>query len=303
MPADFGIASAGVTRAGPPVQSRQARNGAGSRSSNQCPGGTGVTAPWHLLAGFDPGVPVKVHGAHTLQVHESRGVLVENCKLTKIKDAAIYVGQSRDIIVRNNECYENVAGIEIENCVNSLVENNYLHDNTAGMLVFLLPNNPSKVGSDHKVKNNRILNNNHANFGDPNAIVGKLIPGTGLLIMAADRTEVTANEIRGNDSFGLAVVGLAVAFPKGTSFDVGAIPESNRIHGNTFADNGRNPGGLVKEIGLKNTDIFWDGSGWNNAFEESGVKTFPKALPTRNWPDPLRRSYARIYGYVRDRML
>ncbi len=234
---------------------------------------------------------------------ESKGVLVENCKLTKIKDAAIYVGQSRDIIVRNNECYENVAGIEIENSVNSLVENNYLHDNTAGILVFLLPNNPSKVGSDHKVRNNRILNNNHVNFGDPNAIVGKLIPGTGLLIMAADRTEVTANEVRGNDSFGLAVVGLAVAFPKGRTFDVGSIPESNRIHGNTFADNGRNPAGLVKEIGVKDCDIFWDGSGWNNSFEQTGVKNFPVVLPTDNWPNPLRRAFTRGFVFLRERLL
>jgi cytochrome c peroxidase len=234
---------------------------------------------------------------------EAKGVLVENCVVSRIKDAAIYVGQSRDIIVRNNECHNSVTGIEIENSVHSLVENNYVHDNTAGILVFLLPNNPSKVGSDSKVRNNRILNNNHPNFGDPGAIVGKVIPGSGMIIMAADRTEVTGNEIRGNDSFGIAVVGLALAFPKGKIFDVGSIPEENWIHDNKFADNGRNPGGLVKEIGLRNTDIFWDGSGWNNAFEESSAKTFPKALPTRNWPDPFRRSYARIYGYVRDRML
>lgn len=234
---------------------------------------------------------------------ECSGVLVEDCTLTAIKDAAIYVGQSRDIIVRNNECHNNVAGIEIENCVNSVVENNFLHDNTAGMLVFLLPNNPSKVGSDHKVRNNRILNNNHANFGDPTAIVGKLIPGTGLLIMAADRTEVTANEIRGNDSFGIAVVGLAVAFPKGRTFDVGAIPEQNHIHGNTLADNGRKPGGLVKEIGAQNADLFWDGSGWNNVFDQPGAKTFPAVLPGKSWPDVARRAYTRVFGWIRDKML
>ena len=52
------------------------------------------------------------------------------------------------------------------------------------------------------------INNNHPNFGDPTSIVGRVQPGTGLLIMAADRTTVTENEIRGNDSFGVAVVGL-----------------------------------------------------------------------------------------------
>src|SRR5262249_16839596 len=126
---------------------------------------------------------------------ECKGVLIENCVVTNIKDAGIYVGQSASIIVGNKEGSNNVAGIRIENSVRSIVEYNYLHDNTGGLLVFLLPNNPSKIGSDHKVRNNKIVNNNHANFGDPNAIVGKLIPGTGLLLMAADRTEITENEI------------------------------------------------------------------------------------------------------------
>jgi parallel beta-helix repeat protein len=234
---------------------------------------------------------------------ECKGVLVENCTVTNIKDAGIYVGQSANIIVRNNECYDNVAGIEIENCVNSVVENNNLHDNTAGMLVFLLPNNPSKVGSDHKVRNNKIVNNNHVNFGDPTAIVGQLIPGTGLLIMAADRTEITGNEIRGNDSFGIAVVGLAVAFPKGRTFDVGAIPEGNRIWNNQLSENGRNPGGLVKEAGAFNCDLFWDGSGWDNSFEQPGAKSFPRVLPSAGWPGVARRAYTRGFAWLRDRMM
>ncbi|MGH9938072.1 MAG: parallel beta-helix domain-containing protein, partial [Blastocatellia bacterium] len=170
---------------------------------------------------------LEVHNAGLYGVYpvECRGVLIERVLATGIKDAAIYVGQSRDIIVRDCEAHSNVTGIEIENSVHALVENNYVHDNTGGILVFLLPNNPSKVGSDTTVKNNRIINNNHPNFGDPTSIVGRVQPGTGLLIMAADRTTVTENEIRGNNSFGIAVVGLAIAFPKGRTFDVGAIPE------------------------------------------------------------------------------
>ena len=48
--------------------------------------------------------------------------------------------------------------------------------------------------------------------------------GTGVLVMAADNNEVTGNEIRGNDCYGVAVFSLEVAFEKGTAFDVGAIP-------------------------------------------------------------------------------
>jgi hypothetical protein len=73
-----------------------------------------------------------------------------------------------------------------------------------------------------------------------------------------------------------------------------------------FANNGRDPGGLIKQVGAKNVDVFWDGSGWNNAFEQSGVKSFkswPAVLPSSIWPNLLRRSYTRIFGFVRDRML
>jgi parallel beta-helix repeat protein len=248
---------------------------------------------------------LEIHNAGLYGVYpvECRGVLIERVLATGIKDAAIYVGQSRDIIVRNCEVHSNVTGIEIENSVHALVENNYAHDNTGGILVFLLPNNPSKVGSDTTVRNNRIINNNHANFGDPTSVVGKVQPGTGMLIMAADRTTVTENEIRGNNSFGLAVVGLVAAYPKGKAFDVGAIPEGNRIFNNKFSENGRNPGELVKQLGAINVDILWDGSGWDNSFEQSDVKRFPSMLPTDNWPDVFRRAYARVYSFVRDKMM
>ena len=261
---------------------------------------------------------VTVHGGQNatfrdLEIHNSglygvypvecRGVLIERVLATGIKDAAIYVGQSRDIIVRDCEAHSNVTGIEIENSVHALVENNYVHDNTGGVLVFLLPNNPSKVGSDTTVRKNRIINNNHTNFGDPTSIVGQVQPGTGMLIMAADRTTVTENEIRGNDSFGVAVVGLAIAFPKGKTFDVGAIPEGNKIFNNKLSENGRNPGALVKQLGAINVDVLWDGSGWDNSFEQSDVKRFPVMLPTDKWPDVFRRAYARVYSFVRDRMM
>ena len=242
-------------------------------------------------------------GLYGIYPVECKGVLVEQCVVTKIKDAAIYVGQSRDIIVRNNEAHSSVTGIEIENSVNSLVENNYCHDNTAGLLVFLLPNNPSKVSYDHIVRKNRILNNNTANFGDPTSIVGKVNPGTGLVLMGTDRTEVTENEIRGNDSIGMLMVSIAIAFPKGKLFDVGVVPENNRIHDNTFADNGRTPTGEIKKMGLTNTDIFWDGSGWNNSFEQKGVKTFPSVMPSQSWPSVARRAFTRGYQFVVERMM
>jgi len=56
-------------------------------------------------------------------------------------------------------------------------------------------------------------------------------------------------------------------------------------------------------MGAINVDIIWDGSGWDNSFEQSGVKRFPSILPTDNWPDVFRRAYARVYSFVRDKTM
>ncbi len=220
------------------------------------------------------------------------GVRIERCVATGIADAALYVGQSRDIIVRDSEAHDNVTGIEIENSVNAIVENNNVHDNTGGILVFILPNNPSKVGHNCIVRNNRVINNNHVNFANPNSIVANVPPGTGVMVMAADNNEVTGNEIRGNDCYGVAVFSLEVAFEKGTSFDVGPIPENNWIHDNTYSDNGHNPAGALKRAGIKGADLVWDLSGSSNRWHESNATRSTPLLSAR-WPGFARRAYWR----------
>ncbi len=220
------------------------------------------------------------------------GVRIEGCVATGIADAALYVGQSRDIVVRDSEAYNNVTGIEIENSINAVVENNNVHDNTGGILVFILPNNPSKAGHNCIVRNNRVINNNHVNFANPNSIVANVPPGTGVMVMAADNNEVTGNEIRGNDCYGVAVFSLEVAFPKGTAFDVGPVPENNWIHENTYSDNGRNPAGALARAGIKGADLVWDLSGSSNRWQESNA-TSSTPLLNAKWPGFARRAYWR----------
>jgi cytochrome c peroxidase len=145
---------------------------------------------------------------------ECDGVLVEDCKVSGARDAGIYVGQSRNIVVRRNEAFQNVTGIEIENSVNAIVEDNYVHNNTGGILVFLLPFNPSKVQDRCIVRRNRVINNNTPNFADPEAIVSNVLKGTGIMLLAADNTEVYENEIVGNGTFGIMTIGLRQLFSR-----------------------------------------------------------------------------------------
>lgn len=234
-----------------------------------------------------------IYGLYPVEVTD---VLIENVVATGIADAAIYVGQSRGpIIVRNNEVYNNVTGIEIENSVDAEVYDNYVHDNTGGILVFLLPNTPSKVGYNTRIHDNLIENNNHANFAAENAIVGLVPPGTGILIISADYTEIYDNIIRGNQTSGVGLTSLYNIYPSDTVFELGPIPEYNWIHDNIFENNGYDAQGEVAELGLPGTDILWTGEGWTNSFDQPGASTFPPLLPGRHWPDPARRALWRTY--------
>ena len=232
---------------------------------------------------------------------ECTDVLIENTVVSGIADAAIYVGQSRGpIIVRNNEVFDNVTGIEIENSTDADVYDNYAHDNTGGILVFLLPNNPSRVGYNTRVYNNVITNNNHPNFGEEGSTVSRVPAGTGVFIMTADNTEVFNNEIRDNQSAGLILTSLYIIYDRDTEFDLGPIPENNWIHDNIFENNGYDPDSSITDEGIYGADIIWTGEGWNNAFDQPGASSFPPLLPNRSWPDPVRRAYWRLFDTVLD---
>lgn len=227
------------------------------------------------------------------------GVTINHVTVTNVADAGIYVGQSRDIVVRNSDAHINVTGIEIENSLNAVVEDNYVYNNTGGILVFVLPNNPSKVGDNCKVVHNRVINNNHPNFADPQAIVHNVPPGTGIMIMAADHTEITENQIQGNNSYGIGVLALTNAFPKKTSFDVGAIPEYTWVHNNQYADNGKHVAESLVKAGVPGRDLVWDGSGWTNRWDD-GQASRSSILASSAWPDFAKRVWWRTFSVLKE---
>ena len=220
------------------------------------------------------------------------GVVVENSTVTGARDAGIYVGQSKDIVVRGNTVYGNVTGIEIENSVNALVDDNDVYDNAGGVLVFLLPNNPSKISKGCVVQNNRIYNNNHENFADPNAIVSTVPSGTGVMILAADEVRVTQNEILNNKSMGVSVIGLETLFGKDAEFDVDPLPDNNWVYNNHIEGNGLDPDQKVHDAGFDGADLLWDLQGSNNSWDQDGASSLPFTLPGTEWS-----SFRRLANY------
>jgi parallel beta-helix repeat protein len=204
------------------------------------------------------------NGAYGLYPVESKNVLIDSCVAIGASDAGIYVGQSENIIVKNSRAEFNVAGIEIENSYYADVYDNYAVNNTAGILVFDLPDIPQQGGHHVRVFRNKAVNNNTDNFAPEGNIVGEVPRGMGILIQASSHVEIFDNDIGDNDTINIAIVTYGFETDDENYYP---HPRSIQIHGNRFGKSGYNPdletGELAKILyELSDGDmphIFWDG--------------------------------------------
>jgi parallel beta-helix repeat protein len=164
--------------------------------------------------------------------------IVEDNVVSGIEDAAIYVGMSDNIHVAGNEVFDSVAGIEIENSRHAIVENNYVHHNTGGILAFITPGLPIKTTYDVIIRDNFIVDNNTPNFGAPGSTVAGIPAGTGVLIMAADEVVIENNIIRDHQTAGILVVDHGNASNITADPDADPAPDRVAILDNLMLNNG-----------------------------------------------------------------
>jgi parallel beta-helix repeat protein len=210
------------------------------------------------------GGPKETNGAYGLYPVLCTDVLIEGCTAIGASDAGIYVGQSRNIIVRRCRAEKNVAGIEIENCTHADVFDNVATDNSGGILVFALPELPKKDGTLCRVFQNRIVANNHDNFAPKGNTVATVPPGTGVMIMANDKVEVFENTIEQNQTAGLTIVSYMITQKPFKDELYDPFCESIFIHDNHFSSNGTKAAGalgglLTQALGSPLPDILYDG--------------------------------------------
>jgi parallel beta-helix repeat protein len=207
------------------------------------------------------------NGSYAMYPVQCTNVLIEDCEVYGSSDAGIYVGQSKNIIVRKNKVHDNVAGIEIENCVDADVYDNESYDNTGGLLVFDNPDLPVKNGMRCKVHNNKIHDNNTVNFAAKGTSVSEIPAGTGVILMATNQCDIYGNEIANHKSVSTAIISyLVLKRPyKDSIYDpyCGGIS----IHDNTIRrgsgkiDESVNFGKLLKGIFAdKVPDMIYDGT-------------------------------------------
>ena len=210
------------------------------------------------------GGPKSTNGAYGLYPVESSDVLIDGCVAIGASDAGIYVGQSKNIIVRNSVAQYNVAGIEIENSYYADVYDNLASHNTGGILVFDLPDLPQQGGHHVRVFRNKVIDNDTDNFAPEGNIVGEVPRGTGIIIQANSDVEVFDNDISGNGTVNVSIVTYSNETQDENYYP---HPRSIQIHGNRFGEGGFDPdigtgelAAILFELSGGNMpDIFWDG--------------------------------------------
>jgi parallel beta-helix repeat protein len=170
-----------------------------------------------------------------------KNVLVENCYAEGASDAGIYVGQTKGVIVRNCKAAKNVAGCEIENTTDAEVYDNEFYGNTAGFLIFDLPE-LSQRGGRVKAYHNKIYANNLKNFAKGGSFgtfwgVGNASPGSGIIILSTSNIEIYDNVIEQNNTSAITIAsGFAVDEKAGERINANysPIPTHVKIYGNTI---------------------------------------------------------------------
>ena len=214
------------------------------------------------------GGPSTSNGGYGLYPVRTRNVLIEDSVAIGASDAGIYVGQSRDVVVRNNRAEYNVAGIEIENTVNADVYGNLATHNTGGILVFNMPA-LEQAGGQVRVYGNRVLGNTPGNFGAKGTPVASVPAGSGVAVNSNDDVEIFDNEIADHRTANIIVSSLfSTGYSdrsRSESFD--PYPERILVHGNRLSGGGDAPDGVqlkalkvaVYGLGGRLPDVLWDG--------------------------------------------
>ncbi|MEM8767170.1 MAG: parallel beta-helix domain-containing protein [Pseudomonadota bacterium] len=212
--------------------------------------------------------PHTENGAYGIYPVQTENTLIEGSVAIGASDAGIYVGQSRNVVVRDSRAEFNVAGIEIENTVGADVYNNVATNNTGGVLVFNMPDLPQE-GHSTRVYNNVINGNNTGNFAPPGGAVAGVPAGSGIVINSNDKVEIFGNEIRDNQTANVLISSFFSASysarEQAPTFD--PYPETIYIYDNELSGSGSAPDreeleqlrvAMFGESGAL-PDVVWDG--------------------------------------------
>ncbi|HWU75033.1 MAG TPA: parallel beta-helix domain-containing protein [Rhodanobacter sp.] len=209
------------------------------------------------------------NGPYGIYPVKTQNVLIEDSVAIGASDAGIYVGQSTNIIVRNNRVEQNPAGIEVENSVDADVYGNTATNNSGGILVFNMPDLLME-GHSTRIFKNKVFANNHDNFAANGSAVASVPAGSGVLVNSNDKVEIFDNDIADNKTANIIISSFYstnYATRLGVAADYNPYPKGISIYGNRLKGGGDSPSGIqLKTLktmvyGLTGhfPDVMWDG--------------------------------------------
>ena len=214
------------------------------------------------------GGPKTENGAYGMYPVQTTDVLIEDSVAIGASDAGIYVGQSNNIVVRNNRVEENVAGIEIENSQDADVYGNTATNNTGGILVFNMPE-LQQSGRNVRVFDNDVFENDLGNFGHPGTPVASIPAGSGVVVNSHDDVEIFGNRIRDNRTANIILTSVFASNYADNSWseDFDPYPDRVHVHSNELSGGGDKPDGMdlkaaklaVMGVGKSFPHVLWDG--------------------------------------------
>jgi len=209
------------------------------------------------------GGPNEKNGSYGIYPVQCTNVLIEDSVAIGASDAGIYVGQSKNIIMRRNRAEFNVAGMEVENSQNADVYQNTATKNTGGILVFNLPDLPVKDGKNARIFENNVFANNTENFAPKGNIVAKVPTGSGVIVLATNHIDIFKNTIKDNATANVSIYSYLTTGNPINDSTYDPYTDTIYIHDNAISGGGNAPAGrtrdLVPVLGASMPSILYDG--------------------------------------------
>ncbi len=209
------------------------------------------------------------------RILKTNSLLIEQVEVRGSLQAGILLQESRSTVLRNNNLHNNAAGIEVRNCFDTELLGNNCENNTVGILLSNLPDLVPANGSRCRIYNNRIIGNNAPNLRKGGNLLSAIPSGMGIFVLAGREIEIFGNEISGQQSMSVAILNYDAM---GKSFDNrdydghsgGIYFHDNRIQrGNTKPDTSTDLGKRMFEAtSLNPVDLLIDATGTSSVPEK-----------------------------------
>lgn len=201
------------------------------------------------------GTPRTENGAYGVYPTDCSNTTVQYCQTQGASDAGVYIGKCDGGLVTNNVVYENVAGLEVENCLNVDTHDNEIFDNTGGLLALQQDiSGDMQTNSGVRMFDNEVYCNNRENFAQPGSAVSGIPVGTGGLSFVGNGVEIFDNQFTDNWTLGIGlasnILNCQAAESDCPPYSDGYDPYTKNIyvHDNLFTNNGDDPQGLFGDL-------------------------------------------------------